>query len=329
MKTALLALLVVASTGCATATATSTPTPRGAERPLRLEVDGRWIGNGIAYGPHRDGQWPGGPGPTEAQLREDRSLLVPRWSLWRMYGADATTEAVLRLLRESRAPVRIVLGAWIAPETTDAARAATRAEVAAAIRLTNAFPGQVIAVNVGNETQVDWSAHRVPADLLVGYLREVRGATSVPVTTADDFGFWLAPESDRSAPEVDFLMVHVYAMWNGRQLDEAVPFTREKLAEVARRHPGRTLLLGELGWATQKGTEGDQAKLIKAPPGEAEQKAFREALLAWTTRERVANLYFEAFDENWKGGPSPDEVEKHWGLFRADRTPKKAMQDAP
>jgi exo-beta-1,3-glucanase (GH17 family) len=296
---------------------------------MRLEVDGRWIGNGIAYGPHRDGQWPGGPGPSEAQLREDLAILVPRWSLWRMYSADGTTEAVLRLLRETKAPVRVILGAWIAPEDTDAAREANRTEVAAVIRLANAFPGQVVAVNVGNETQVDWSAHRVPATLLVRYLREVRAATSVPVTTADDFGFWVSPGSDAVAAEVDFLMVHVYAMWNGKQLDEAVPFTREKLAEVARRHPDRPIVLGELGWATRKGTEGDQAKLIKAPPGEEQQKAFRDALLAWTTRDRIANLYFEAFDENWKGGPQPDEVEKHWGLFRADRTPKKAVQGAP
>ena len=37
---------------------------------------------------------------------------------------------------------------------------------------------------------------------------------------------------------------------------------------------------------------------------------------------------FEAFDENWKGGDHPAEVEKHWGLFRADRTPKAAMDPA-
>ena len=34
---------------------------------------------------------------------------------------------------------------------------------------------------------------------------------------------------------------------------------------------------------------------------------------------------FEAFDENWKGGPEPDDAEKHWGFFRADRTPKPAV----
>jgi exo-beta-1,3-glucanase (GH17 family) len=294
-----------------------------------MQVDGRWIGNGISYGPHRDGQWPGGPAPSDAQIREDLALLLPRWSLWRIYSADATAEAVLRLLRSERAGAKIILGAWIAPETSDAVRAANRAEVSTAIRLANAYPELVLGINVGNETQVTWSDHRVPAAVLIGYLREARAGTRVPVTTADDFSFWVTPESDAVAAEVDFLMVHAYAMWNGKQLADAVAFTREKYAEVGKRHPGRTRILGELGWATRKSDEGEQGRLIRGEPGEAQQKAFREELLVWTTREEVANLFFEAFDENWKGGPQPDEVEKHWGLFRADRTPKKAMQAAP
>ncbi|NNE10040.1 MAG: glycosyl hydrolase, partial [Gemmatimonadetes bacterium] len=45
----------------------------------------------------------------------------------------------------------------------------------------------------------------------------------------------------------------------------------------------------------------------------------------WVRAERVATFLFEAFDENWKGGADPREVEKHWGLYRADRTPKEAV----
>ncbi|MCK6546307.1 glycosyl hydrolase family 17 protein [Myxococcota bacterium] len=319
--------VVLSTAGCATATPSSGMV--AAPRPLSVVHDGRWIGHGISYGPHRDGQRPGGPGPTDDQLREDLALLLPHWSLWRVYSSDAVTEALLRVLRSEKAPVKLILGAWIAPETSDGARAANRAEVANVIRLANAYPELVLAINVGNETQVSWSAHRSPAELLIGYLREVRAATTVPVTTADDFGFWLSPESDAVAREVDFLMIHVYAMWNGKQLDEAVAFTREKFEEVGRRHPGHPRILGELGWATQKSDQGEQGKLIKGRPGEAEQKVFLEELLAWTGREQITTLFFEAFDENWKGGPQPDEVEKHWGLFRADRTPKSAMTSAP
>jgi exo-beta-1,3-glucanase (GH17 family) len=37
-------------------------------------------------------------------------------------------------------------------------------------------------------------------------------------------------------------------------------------------------------------------------------------------------FFFEAFDEPWKGDPG--EVlgaEKHWGVFRVDRTAKRVM----
>ena len=71
--------------------------------------------------------------------------------------------------------------------------------------------------------------------------------------------------------------------------------------------------------------EGEQARLIKGAAGEAEQAQFYEALRHWAADRRQATFWFEAFDENWKGGPHPDEVEKHWGLFRADRTPKAAV----
>jgi exo-beta-1,3-glucanase (GH17 family) len=131
------------------------------------------------------------------------------------------------------------------------------------------------------------------------------------------------------AHEVDFIVLHAYAMWNGRPLDGALAFTREKHAEVTRRHPGLPAVLGEAGWATRKHVEGEQATLIKAEAGEEPQRAFYQQFAAWVARERVVSTWFEAFDEEWKGGPHPDEVEKHWGLYRSDRTPKAALQDPP
>jgi exo-beta-1,3-glucanase (GH17 family) len=162
---------------------------------------------------------------------------------------------------------------------------------------------------------------------LVRYIREVRAAVKVPVATADDFNYWNKPESESLARECDFIVTHVYALWGGQPLDRGLPFTQEKYAEVVQAHPGYLIVLGEAGWATQKLNEGEQAKLVTGEVGENQQKTFYDQFIAWTTREKIANFYFEAFDENWKGGPHPDEVEKHWGLFHADRTPKLAMQD--
>jgi exo-beta-1,3-glucanase (GH17 family) len=149
------------------------------------------------------------------------------------------------------------------------------------------------------------------------------------VTTADDFSSWLEPGSDQVAREVDFIVLHVYAMGNGKSLAGAIDFTREKYAEVARRHPGAPIVSGEAGWATRKHTEGDQAKYIQGEPGKAPQQIFYEQFSDWLVGERIVGTWFEAFDECWKGAPHPDEVEKHWGLFGADRAPKQAMRASP
>jgi exo-beta-1,3-glucanase (GH17 family) len=46
----------------------------------------------------------------------------------------------------------------------------------------------------------------------------------------------------------------------------------------------------------------------------------------WTTKNNILTFFFEAFDEQWKGSSDPMEPEKHWGLFKADRTPKLVFQ---
>jgi exo-beta-1,3-glucanase (GH17 family) len=306
-------------------------------RTFSQELGGRWIGNGIAYGMHRDGQSPTGAQPTRAQLTEDLKLLSQRWSFLRMYDASPTAALVLQIIREEKLPLVVMLGCWVAPETTPKGKepgagdphpegvAANRAELERCVQIANAYPELVRGIIVGNETQIDWSDHRCGPEVLIRSLREVRARTQAPVTTADDFGFWITEQSLAVAAEVDFLDVHAYGMWGGQQLEAALAFTQEKLAAVQRRHPGRLLVLGEFGWATGRSNEGEQAKLIKGKYGEPEQAVFFEQALAWTTREKVVNFWFEAFDETWKGGAHPDEVEKHWGLYRADRTPKRAL----
>jgi exo-beta-1,3-glucanase (GH17 family) len=265
--------------------------------------------------------------------------MAPHWKLLRMYGARGPAESLLSIVRAERLPVRVMLGAWIAAEdrrdstgavtaTLPEARAANRAELETAVRLAREYPGIVRAICVGNETQVSWSDHRVPSETLIAHIRSVRARTRVPVTTADDYNFWNKPESRAVADEVDFIVLHAHPMWNGKQLDEALAWTTNTCAAIQAAHPQLAVVLGEAGWATAVHGEGEQARLIKGRAGEPEQQVFYDALAAWALRTRTPTFVFEAFDENWKGGPHPDEVEKHWGLFRADRTPKRALLPA-
>jgi exo-beta-1,3-glucanase (GH17 family) len=275
----------------------------------------------VCYGPHRDGQRPGGPDPTAEQIAEDLRLMAAHWQLLRIYGAGGIAETMLEIIRDSGIEMWVMLGVWIAPDDPEA----NQREVEAAIRLANAFPEIVVAVSVGNETQIFWSAHRSSVERLLEYVRVVRDGVTVPVTVADDFNFWNKPESQVVAEEIDFVTMHAHPMWNGMQVDEALPWLQEQLEIVRAMHPENTVVIGETGWATSVVDEGEQGELIKGQAGEAPQKQYYDAVRDWARSEGQVVFFFEAFDENWKGGSNPAEVEKHWGLFRADRTPKAAV----
>ena len=345
-KLAIVTLLALIPAGCTSASHSSIePRPRAIlaakqssfhARPLDLVRGGIWRGEGVAYGPHRDGQRPFGASPSRTQMAEDLKIIASHWQAIRVYGAAGLGDSMLRTIKDEHVDLTVMLGAWIAPEETlpDSAGAvqrfpdrlaSNRREIDAAIRLANAYPGIVSSVCVGNETQVFWTDHRSPAAVLIRYLREVRAKTKVPVTTADDLNFWNKPESDAVARECDFIVLHAHPLWNGKQLEEAIDWSRATLDDIRSRHPGQTIVLGETGWATQHNDTGDQGKLMKGRVGEAEQATFFAAYHAWVQKERVPSFVFEAFDENWKGGDRADEVEKHWGLYHADRTPKAAM----
>lgn len=295
-------------------------------RTLDLTIDGQWIGAGVSYGEYHDGQSPNGDGPTIEQVRSDLHIIARRWRFIRMYGTRHL-EMACRVIREDKLPIKLMGGAWIGTERDEDAIAANRSEVDTVIRVANAYPDVIIAINVGNETQVNWSGHRVRPETLIGYIRQVRAGTRVPVTTCDDYNFWNKPEAQAVWDEIDFLGFHAYAMWNRQALGDALAWTQDRLDEVQRRFPEALVVHCETGWATRKQTDGQQGELIIAPAGENEQELFYRAYVQWATERGVPHFFFEAFDEQWKGGPHPDEVEKHWGLYNRDRTPKRAMRE--
>lgn len=300
---------------------------------------GEWlVGKAVCYGPHRDGQRPGGPGPSRKEIEEDLRIIARHWRMIRLYGSSPPAETILEVIREEGLDLEVMLGVWIAPEERrnetgalierdPGAKESNRAELESAVRLAAAYPEIVTSLCVGNETQVFWSGHRSPTDILIRHIREARARVAVPVTTADDWQYWNKPESRVVAREIDFLNCYAHPLWNGVLLEDAVEWTEKIYREIEAAHPDRDVILGETGWATAKHDEGEQARLIRGRTGEAEQKVFYREIRAWAAKERIPFFYFEAFDENWKGGDHPDEVEKHWGLYRADRTPKKAVTD--
>jgi exo-beta-1,3-glucanase (GH17 family) len=340
----LLALAALAALAAGVARAARAGGPRRQSpfvvRPFVVADGERWLGDAVAYGPHRDGQRPGVSTPSVAQVREDLAIMARHWRLIRIYGAAGTGDTVLAAIRQSGLPMKVVLGLWLAAEDRrdstgrvlerfPAASEANRRELEATVRLAREHASIVAAIAVGNETQVSWSHNRLPQERLVEFIRQVRARTRVPVTSGDDYNFWNKPGSRVVAAECDFVMTHLHPLWNGASLDGALPWIEAQLAAIRALHPDREVVIGETGWATRRNDEGDQGRLMKGALGEAEQARFVRELRAWLARTRVPAFTFEAFDENWKGGPDPADVEKHWGLYRADRTPKPAAEVSP
>jgi exo-beta-1,3-glucanase (GH17 family) len=97
-------------------------------------------------------------------------------------------------------------------------------------------------------------------------------------------------------------------------------------------HPGKMIVLGETGWATDYNAEktgpDEQGTLIKGEVGIEAQAEFLIKMNQWVESNQITTFLFEAFDEPWKGGGEnspPNEIEKHWGVFNEDRTPKESF----
>jgi hypothetical protein len=196
---------------------------------------------------------------------------------------------------------------------------ANSAEVDRGIALARRFPGIVVAVNVGNEALVEWNDHMVPLERVIEYVRRVRAAIDQPVTVADNYDWW-ARHGGPLATEVDFIGVHTYPQWEGKTIDEALPYSIENVAAVRAALPGKPIAILEAGWATVSSEFGERAN-------EADQARHFGELRDWASANNTTVFWFEAFDEPWKGDPAdPLGAEKHWGLFTVDRSPKRAMR---
>lgn len=299
-------------------------------------LNGKWIGKAISYGFYRKGQAPGGKGPSEAQILEDLEIILKHWNFIRLYGSDKNSEKVLKVIRKNSLPVKVMLGVWLEDEKENPSRKKENIkEVLTAIRLANEYSEIISAINVGNETQVFWSAHKMGMENLIHYIRVIRNNTNVPVTTADDYNFWNKPESKSVADEVDFIVVHIYPLWNGQTLENSIEWMSNIFFnDIQKFHLEKTLVLGEIGWATNydatKTGDGQQGSLIKGDVSYAAQEKFLLKLYRWIDENKITTFLFEAFDEPWKGGgefSSPDEIEKHWGVFYENRKPKKSFQN--
>jgi exo-beta-1,3-glucanase (GH17 family) len=287
--------------------------PRKTDPDLTVQ---KWYGNAIDYSGYRAGQSPQLKiFPTQAQILEDLTILKKNWKLILLYGGDQHSRDVLEVIQQNKLEIKVVLGLWLNGKPGFEGENAE--QVATAIRLANQYRKIVIAVNVGNEILVTWSDHKLTEDKAIDYVEQVRKAVRCPVTVADDFLYWRQPEA-KLADHVDFILMHAHPMWGHEDIDTAMPSTIKDYESVRKAHPGKTIVIGEAGWASY--SVGPQH--VPKAGDEVKQKRYYEELNAWAKANNVTTFYFEAFDEPWKG----TGTEGHWGLFSVDRKAKLAMQ---
>ncbi|MDG1962150.1 MAG: glycosyl hydrolase [Flavobacteriaceae bacterium] len=293
----------------------------------------------VCYSGYREGQYPGGPIPSVAQIKEDLILVAQNWHYIRLYSIDDHTRMVLDVIDSEGLDLKVMLGAYLEaeqnnpncpwgggvhePEVLIQNKAKNLKQVEALIEVAHQYPHIVFSLAVGNEAVVEWTDHLVPVPQLVSYVRLVKKHCTQPVTSCDNYVPWL----DQLKPlvnEVDFISIHTYPVWEYKTIAQGMSNTIKDFQAVKDAYPDKLVVITEAGWPTLTNGEGIPVENVDAMT----QKIYYNALSLWAAQEEVLVFLFEAFDEPWKGSYDPAEPEKHWGLYDVHRVPKLALEEA-
>jgi exo-beta-1,3-glucanase (GH17 family) len=290
----------------------------------------------VCYSGFRDGQSPEtGIFPTYQEIKEDLEILSEHWQSLRLYDCDAHSETVLEVIEKENFKFDVMLGAYIGAEVSNpncpwggvypeailkANRQKNQVQIHKLIQLANRYPTIVSSVSAGNEATVSWTDHLVPVTSLLGYVNQLKAEVKQPVTFCENYVPWL----NKLKPvgnALDIISIHTYPVWEYKSIDEALGYTMANYEEVAKAYPNKQVVITEAGWATQSNGRGIEPHNVN----EALQKRYFNELMKWAEEQQILIFVFEAFDESWKGSDHPLEPEKHWGLYRLDRSPKLVM----
>jgi exo-beta-1,3-glucanase (GH17 family)/cellulose synthase/poly-beta-1,6-N-acetylglucosamine synthase-like glycosyltransferase len=204
--------------------------------------------------------------------------------------------------------VRLTLGAWLHKDYTQNLR-----EINAALEQAAAHEN-VDRLIIGNETVLKKTL--TPEHLIV-LLKRARASSRVPVSTAEPWHVWI--KHPELANEVDFITVHLLPYWEGVSISSAVDESLERLARVRERFPGKSILIGEVGYPSS----GDTIKRAVASSGA--QAAFIRQFVSRAAAEKLDYFLIEAYDQPWKQ-TEEGRVGAYWGMFDAARQPKFAFE---
>jgi exo-beta-1,3-glucanase (GH17 family) len=294
------------------------------------------FGNAICYSGFREGQRPGGEVPSFEEIKEDLLILHDNWKYLRLYDCDEHAQTVLDVITQEKLDFKVMLGAYIVAEKNNfncpwggtysedvlkENKVKNIEKINKLIQTANRYPDIIFALSAGNEACVDWTDHYVPVESVIEYVRMLKIGTKLPVTFCENYVPWLN-KLNKLVEEVDFISIHTYPVWEYKHVDDSLNYTKENYFAVANKYPHKPVVITEAGWTTNSNGRG----INKDHVSEETQEIYYNNLTSWSTEQKILTFIFEAFDETWKGSPDPLEPEKHWGLFKVDRTPKQVMK---
>jgi exo-beta-1,3-glucanase (GH17 family) len=236
----------------------------------------------------------------QAQVDADLALLAQRFHCVRTYsvgqGMDYVPEAASKL------GLKVLLGAWIGWSVVD-----NKKELALAISLANRYPDTVSGLIVGNEVLL--RKEQTPAAMRA-FIEQAQAQTSVPVTYADVWEYWLKYRELASA--VDFVTVHILPYWEDdpQPIGRAIAHAENVMARVQSVFD-KPILIGETGWPSigRRRGESEPSRLNQA-------RYLREFVQTAQARGWNYNL-IEAMDQPWKR-VLEGTVGGYWGLYGSD-----------
>lgn len=325
MKSLTLALLCFLAPACSQAF-------DGPNRSFDETFNGAWAGNAVVFSPYHHGESPLGHPPTNEEIGEDLLIASHYWHFLRLMDCSRVTERTLKIISENKLPFRVLLtvrlqgGALANDEANDK-------EIKTAIRLAKEYEPIVSAVIVGDEAQGPNAEAVADKGALVDILRKVRAEITQPISTSEDFTFWLRKSSKELAKEIDFITVHFHPVWNGRIAEEAIPWADAIYDDVCDLHAGKSVIIGKIGWPTSldksRSRPGEEGEKIKAEVNVQSQSLYLKDHYRWVRLNKVFTVLESAFDEDWRGyGPESGnkEVEKNFGVFDERRLPKASFE---
>lgn len=294
--------------------------------------------NAICYSGFRDGQSPETRTfPSYDEIKEDLLLLQDDWQSLRLYDCDQHAETVLDVIKKEGFHFDVMLGAYIMAEKNNPEcpwggiypnselainKKLNQKRIENLIAMANAYPEIISSVSAGNEATVSWTDHLVTVESLLEYIAQIKKSVKQPVTFCENYVPWL-DKLKPVADALDFICIHTYPVWEYKTVDDALAYTVDNYHAVSHAYPEKQIVISEAGWATNSNGRG-------IPPHHVNEELQREhvnQLLDWAEEEGVVVYLFEAFDENWKGSDDPLEPEKHWGIYKTDRTPKLIVRE--